>query len=206
MSRIVKLDKRTRSKLAKQIAVLATPAARKAQSAALPVHLAERFEVWRLLDKAFKAGASFAGARLSKFAKSTGHWEHLVRHGGKATELVSSKGASAGWKVQAISSSPLAARIDEVIRWLDQHDESGAVVRLLVAAKFGLYAFWLFEKAHDEVVLIDSLGPVSGLKREQKYPAEAFLEALLKQSATMPPPAKIPREIRRGSPFDVKRK
>jgi hypothetical protein len=205
MSQIVNLNKRTRLKLAKQIADLATPAARKAQSAGLPVGLAEHFEVWKLLEKAFKPGASFAGVPLSKFAKPTRHWEHIVRHGGAATEMVSSKRERAGWKLQAISSSPLAARIDGVIRWLDQNDDSGAVVRLLVVAKFGLYAFWLFEKAHDEVVLIDSMRPIVGLKTEQKYSAEAFLEALFKESATMPPPVKIPREARRGSPFDVKR-
>jgi hypothetical protein len=200
-----KFSKSVRAALAVLIAKRATPAARAARRANHPVHLAEGFEVWHLLEKALKT----PNARLSKLAQPTGDWQHLLRHGGKATEIVSSRRESGGrkWKLQAIFTSPLAKRLDHVIKWLDHQDDSDALVRLLVVPKFGLHALWIEEEHSDKVVLIESTRPILALKPDVLYPGSQFLKILSEEKiAPMPPlkgnALKISRQKHSGDPFE----
>ena len=84
------------------------------------------------------------------------------------------------WTVHAVYTSPLAAKIDRVIRWIDARSDTDAEqVRLLIVPSRQLHAFWLYSE-QDRLVVVDKprtrLGPVY----QRLYSADEFLEALSK--------------------------
>jgi len=203
MARLNGFKKSDRAKVAKQIAKCATLSARTAQLSNREVHLAEEFEVWKLLPKAFAK----PDARLAKLAKPTGYWQHLVRHGGAARELASSirDKATGKWKVHSIGSSILAEKLGKAVQWLDHNDHSDCVVRILLVPTFSLHALWLFCEANDRVVLFDSMRTVQGLVFEKIYAGAEFLVAISQEAQKLPAAAKLtnpPRKKRPRSPFE----
>ena len=203
MARLNGFKKSDRANVAKQIAKCATLSARIAKSSNHPVHLAEEFEVWKLLPKAFAK----PDARLAKLAKPTGYWQHLVRQGGVVLELASSirDEATGKWKVHSLGSSILAEKLGEAVKWLDRHDHSDSVVRILLVPTFSLHALWLFGEANDRVVLFDAMRTVQGLVFEKIYGGAEFLGAISKEAQKHPAAANLtnpPRKKRPRSPFE----
>jgi hypothetical protein len=206
MARLNILKKTARISVAKQVAARATRAARAARLSGVPVRLAEEFEVWKLLPKAIE----IPQARLSKVAEKTGYWQHLIRHGKVAREIVTTRADAAGRKFQvhALGNELLAEKYDSAIQWLDANDSSDAIVRVLVVPTFVLHAFWLFSSKEDRVVLVDAMKPVEGIAPEREYSSQEFLGAIVKQHIKQKLPSekeleKAARKIRLGNPFNL---
>jgi hypothetical protein len=85
---------------------------------------------------------------------------------------------AADWRLEELTSSPIAKRIDEVGQWLDSNVQSSATVRLLIVPAFYLHAFWLFEPTGSEIVIIDRPDAYSALEYRRTYSADEFLAAL----------------------------
>ena len=121
---------------------------------------------------------------LSKLATPSGFWHHQLRTAGVATHTaVSTKqGFGDGHEVQQMFASPVAAKIDEAVAWVDRNITGKATVRLLIAPAYFLHALLvLADDGSMSAVLADQPTGYTQLQTERQYPFAEFLKLLAKE-------------------------
>jgi hypothetical protein len=121
---------------------------------------------------------------LSKLTTPSGFWHHQLRTAGVATHTaVSTKqGFGDGHEVQQMFASPVAAKIDEAVAWVDKNVTGKATVRLLVAPAYYVHALLVIaDDGSMSAVLADQPAGFTQLELEKRYPLAEFLKLLAKE-------------------------
>ena len=163
--------------------------------------LVETFAVWTLDARSLapaargaakKSGAKKSGAggpTLRSLARATGRWHHQLKIGGRATAFARTSGSRLELDrvtLRGLFVSPLAQKIDDAIKWIDEHEsEAGGgardpVVRLLVVPSRHLHAFWLFDEREgtSEVFVFDPPPRPGGVRGGVLLGEREFLESV----------------------------
>src|SRR5204863_1584438 len=129
--------------VAQQIGALLSDVAEPALLNAQPIELKETFEVWTLGLDALAHGVA-TGKSLSQIARPTGRWHHQIAFAGNASAFArSSMSPEDGHQhVEELFISPLAAKTDQAIDWIDQNTSGDPFVTLLVVPAYYLHALW----------------------------------------------------------------
>jgi len=145
------------------------------------VEIMESFPIWTLgLDS---VGAAFeSGVDIQELASPTGRWHHQIRLGDSVTAFARSMplGPSPNdWSVREVFASPIAAKIDNAIEWVDKISNYDPLVRLLIVPAYNTHAFWLTDNDyHSTIIIIDS--PYSNYDNNQYHAmsSKEFIEYL----------------------------
>ncbi|MDR3469923.1 MAG: hypothetical protein P4M07_28675 [Xanthobacteraceae bacterium] len=155
------------------------------------VEIAESFEVWFL----GRSSTMRIGASLAQLAHRTGYWYHQLRLNGKAQEYALSQPHGPGvrdWEVHAVMASPLPARVDAAISWIDRQDISGdPLVRMLSVPAYHITAFWLVGGKEDRIVPIERSEWLEQLKTEAIYGEREFIRMLAPERSARATPRRL---------------
>jgi hypothetical protein len=124
---------------------------------------------------------------LGVLARPSGYWHHQVRTAAGATHMArSSRQGFAGtddMQVEQLVASPVAAKIDAAIAWVDEeHPDDDATVRLLVIPAYYVHALLMVRGEKYSAVLADQPPGFTELKERKEYPLRKFLKRLAKES------------------------
>lgn len=129
-------------------------------------------------------------ADLAALVRTSGVWHHQIRVGDVTTHMARSTQSGFGggeMTVQQSFESPVAAKIDDAIAWVDKHVKGRSTVRLLVIPAFFVHAFAIVRENSSTVaerytaVLIDQPAGFTRLAYETEYPLAEFLKLLAKE-------------------------
>jgi hypothetical protein len=147
-----------------------------------PPDLGETFAVYRL-DPVGVSKFQETGSDLLHLAKPTGRWHHQIVVDGRGEAFARSTAAKmdqGNASLRGLFVSPLATRIDNAIRWINENVGGDPLVRLLVAPAYQIHAFWLVYEGQPEskVFIIKAPSRFSGLKRSRLLKSRQFLKTL----------------------------
>jgi hypothetical protein len=156
------------------------------------LQIAESFPVWMLqFDPSMPADTD-----LHKITKETGHWQHQVRnHRGTkqiARSITPSAGAPEQTRLVELSTTPIAGKIDEAIKWIDEHVPGDPLARILVVPAVHVTTFWLEENNASQIVLVSRPDSFENLRYNHLYPAAEFLRELYRHRPLGKPPGEVP--------------
>lgn len=187
MAKTDPLKKSTRQAIADQLGpLMAHTSARKAMTAAHAItqpELGESLAVCVLTaDQVRRPPADFA-----EIARPTGAWHHQVHTGVGVTHAAQSQSGGLGeedqHQVTQMFESPIAAKIDEAITWLDRKlAKSPATVRLLIAPAYYLHALLIIRGKTYSAVVADQPASFKQLQSQTIYPMAEFLAKLSAES------------------------
>jgi hypothetical protein len=125
---------------------------------------------------------------LTVLTHPIGMWHHQIRTKGGSTHFARSQQAgfqSDDLDVHLVFASPVAAKIDRAITWVDRHVPDDAVtVRLLAIPAYYLHALVLIRKKKFSAVLADQPDGNRQLKYEKEYSLRDFLKRLSRERMT----------------------
>ena len=184
--------------VAQQIGELLGEVAEPSLLNAQPIELRETLEVWALGLDALAHGSA-SGKNLSQFARPTGRRHHQITFDGNPAAFARSSVSEAGCNpvVEELFTSPLAAKLDAAMEWVDQNVSGEPSARLLVVPARYLHALWLTGGANEagHVLIVETAGTqqtqsgdaVNGFQNPQVY---QLLEErkFLKYLANVPAP------------------
>ncbi len=121
---------------------------------------------------------------LTVLVTPSGMWCHLVRTANAATHMAMSHAHAFGsdeLEVQQLGESPVAAKLDGALTWLDEHaPDDNVTVRLLIAPAYFVHALAIIRPKKTSVVLVDQPDGMTTLQSETEYPIKDFLKRLAK--------------------------
>jgi hypothetical protein len=124
-------------------------------------------------------------ADLSVLAQPSGLWHHQIRTAAGPTLSAWSRQAGfdpATLDVQQVVESPVAARLDQAMAWVDRAVPDNAVTaRLLVIPAYYVHALLLIRGKKLTAVLVDQPAGFTALKYQKEYPLREFLKRLSKE-------------------------
>jgi hypothetical protein len=134
-------------------------------------------------------------ADLAALARPSGTWHHQVRTAAGPTHLARSSPqafAADELRVDQWLESPVAAKLDDALAWVDRrHPDDATTVRLLVAPAYYLHALLIVRGRNFSAVLVDKPDGLARLEYEREYPLRDFLRRLAREpmsgSLTVPP-------------------
>src|SRR5262249_10513514 len=122
---------------------------------------------------------------LSVLARPSGTWHHQVRSAGVTTHMARSTRqdfAGEDLQVEQWVASPVAAKLDGAIVWVDEeHPDDDVTVRLLVIPAYYLHALLIIKGKKLSAVVVDQPPGFSELKEKKEYPLKRFLKRLSKE-------------------------
>jgi hypothetical protein len=158
------------------------PRLRDAQLArARSIELAESFAVWMLGADAVRRSD---GKMLATLARDTQRWHHQIKHDGRARSYARSMPRGKTSHVLCeLYVSPLAAKIDNALRWAERHLADTKQALLLNVPAYHVFALWLTDEAgEDRMVIVDA--PLTAcIKPLELLDAREFLAALRRMQA-----------------------
>jgi hypothetical protein len=119
--------------------------------------------------------------RLETVATRTSLWHHQLWHAGTATKFARSRpfGHQAeDWKVQAVTTSKIAEKIEHALAWVDKHVAGDPLVRLLIIPAYYLHALWLVTADSDQILIADRPKQYATLELDHLYSFSEFLAHL----------------------------
>ncbi len=126
---------------------------------------------------------------LKSLVAPSGMWCHQVRTASGATHLAMSQSHAFGsdeLEVQQLGESPVAAKLDDAITWLETTvPDDNVTVRLLIAPAYFVYALAIIRPKKITVMLVDQPDGTTTLQPEREYPIKDFLKRLAKASPGM---------------------
>lgn len=159
------------------------------------VEIAESFPLWTLDPERL---VEHQPRDLDALAEPLRRWYHqVVIDGEPRAYAISSESAPHRHTVMRVMRSPLPAKIDEAISWIDEHFPQASEVRLLDFAPSYVHAFWFAaDPAHKQVVVVNAPSEV-GLKQNSGIGETTFISHLADFCHRHPygglaPPAAVP--------------
>ena len=151
-------------------------------SLTLAADLGETFAVYRL-DPGSVSQFRETGSDLLQLAKPTGRWHHQIVVDGRGEAFARSTAArkdNSSASLRGLFVSPLAARIDNAIRWINDNAGGDPLVRLLIAPAYQIHAFWLVYEGRpaSKVFIVKAPSRFARLKRDRLLKSSEFLKAL----------------------------
>lgn len=126
---------------------------------------------------------------LTVLVTASGMWCHQVRTANGATHMAMSQSHAFGsdeLEVQQLGESPVAAKLDASLTWLDEHvPDDNITVRLLIAPAYFVHALAIIRPKKISVVLVDQPDGMTTLQSETEYPIKDFLKRLAKATPGM---------------------
>jgi hypothetical protein len=122
---------------------------------------------------------------LSVLARPSGIWHHQVRTAGGPTHFARSRQLELkgiDLQVEQWTESPIAAKLDEALAWIDDSLPNDATVRLLVIPSYYVHALLLLRGRKSSVVLVDQPPGFTRLAYRKEYPLGTFLKRLAKET------------------------
>jgi hypothetical protein len=143
------------------------------------IEMAETFEVWVLDVNKIVEGVD----DLAKLARTTGCWHHQITQDGAPQSFARSckVGDPGKWQVTELFESELAGKIDKAISWIDENVSGDPLVRLLAVPAYQLNGFWLFDRVHSQVFLVDCPATLRYLHPGELLDEKDFLNSLRKE-------------------------
>ncbi len=142
--------------------------------------LRETFALWML-----EASDVIAPTNdLTRLVKNLGVWHHQIASAGNPVAFARSRplgSDAASWSIREVSTSKLAAAIDDAISWIDANIPDPLTVRLVTIPAYNVYAFLLYDEADtskQKVVVISAPPGTRTLTTHKVYSSQEFLDAL----------------------------
>ena len=85
------------------------------------------------------------------------------------------------WHLEELVESPIVARIDDAVEWVDDSVREDEPVRLLVIPAYFVHAFWIGQAPDSRLLLIDLPKSLHGLEYHRLYFWTEFRNTLLQQ-------------------------
>jgi hypothetical protein len=125
---------------------------------------------------------SIQGANLASSLVRTGNWQHQILQQGKSQAIAfsSSRGDIANsTRVTGVVVAPLAAKIDQAIKWIDRERPSDRTeVFFFVVPAFQLQAFLLRDFSREDVLVVSNLARSGSVEECVAYDVREFLTEL----------------------------
>jgi hypothetical protein len=171
------------TQVARQVGQLLTPPATAAAAMTVPAapELAESLAI------CFVGADQVASppVDLSVLAQMSGMCHHQIRSAVTTTHSAWSSQAGfdpAALDVQQVVESPIAARLDRAMAWVDRAVPRDTVTaRLLVIPAYYVHALLLIRGKKLTAVLVDQPAGFKALKYEKEYPLKDFLRRLARE-------------------------